>query len=372
MSSTHIPSKIQQSLWARAAGRCEFEGCNKILYEGEVTKEYGNFGELCHIIGDSPNGPRGGEESKKLAQDINNIVLMCPSCHKIIDSDTDKYTIEVVKEMKKRHEERIKLVTGIAHDKKSHVITYYSKIGNHLPDFSFNTVVSALFPNYYPESSTAVEIGMQGHALKDTNSNFWETEDNNLKTSFEYNVKQRIQKSETKHISLFPFADMPLLVRLGTLFNDIREVRVFQPHRDTNKWRWQDTGDEDIEFKLLEPDDKTKQPILVFALSTAAIINRVKDKYKGEEVSIWIITCSKPHNDFLKTEAKLREFAAFVRQTLDKLKTASQFYTEIWVHMAMPIACAFMLGHVWMPKADMKLALYDYYNNEENRTITIE
>mgnify|MGYP007069440049 CR=1 FL=1 len=59
----------------RAAGRCEFEGCNKILYEGDITKEYGNFGELCHIIGDSPNGPRGGEKSESLAQDINNIIL---------------------------------------------------------------------------------------------------------------------------------------------------------------------------------------------------------------------------------------------------------------------------------------------------------
>lgn len=53
--------KVMRLLWLRAAGRCEFEGCNKILYEGDITKEYGNFGELCHIIGDSPNGPRGGE-----------------------------------------------------------------------------------------------------------------------------------------------------------------------------------------------------------------------------------------------------------------------------------------------------------------------
>lgn len=61
MSKTNIPQKVMRLLWLRAAGRCEFEGCNKILYEGDITKEYGNFGELCHIIGDSPKGPRGGE-----------------------------------------------------------------------------------------------------------------------------------------------------------------------------------------------------------------------------------------------------------------------------------------------------------------------
>ena len=173
MSKTNIPQKVMRLLWLRAAGRCEFEGCNKILYEGDITKEYGNFGELCHIIGDSPKGPRGGEKSESLAQDINNIVLLCPACHKIIDSDPEKYTIEIVEGMKKRHEDRIRLVTGIAHDKKSHVVTYYSKIGKHLPDFSFNTISSVLFPEYYPEASTAIEISMKGNVMKESDPNFW-------------------------------------------------------------------------------------------------------------------------------------------------------------------------------------------------------
>ena len=90
------------------------------------------------------SGCRAIPVSRMAAQDINNIVLLCPACHKIIDSDPEKYTIEIVEGMKKRHEDRIRLVTGIAHDKKSHVVTYYSKIGKHLPDFSFNTISSVL------------------------------------------------------------------------------------------------------------------------------------------------------------------------------------------------------------------------------------
>lgn len=372
MSKTNIPEKVKRLIWLKAAGRCEFEGCNKILYEGEITKEYGNFGELCHVIGDSPNGPRGGEESEKLAKDIKNIILMCPACHKIIDSDTNKYTIEVVEGMKKRHEDRIRLVTGIEHDKRSHVVTYYSKVGKHLPDFSFNTISSVLFPDYFPEASDAIEISMTGNALKDSDQNFWEIEDKNLQATFDYEVKQRIHHSETKHISLFPFADIPLLVRLGTLFNDIRELRIYQPHRDTRKWEWQTSGDEDIEFQIIEPTDKSKQPVLVFALSATAIRERIRILYSNQDVSIWTVTCSNPNNDFLKTEAKLKEFAHFTRGVLDKIKASSTDFNEILVHMAMPVACAFSLGHVWMPKADMKLVLFDYYNNTENKTITIE
>lgn len=371
MSKTNISESDKRLLWLRAAGRCEFEGCNKILYEGNITNEYGNFGELCHIIGDSPNGPRGGERSKELAKDIDNIVLMCPTCHKMIDSDPKKYTTEIVKGMKKRHEDRIRLVTGIAHDKKSHVVTYYSKIGKHLPDFSFNTISSVLFPDYFPEASIPIEISMRGNVMKESDPYFWKIEDNNLRDAFAYEVKQRIQYSETKHISLFPFADMPLLVRLGTLFNDIRELKVYQPHRDTKKWEWQKSGDENIEFKIIEPTDKSKQPVLIFALSATAITERIKTLYSNQDVSIWTVTCTNPNNDFLKTEVKLKEFASFTREVLDKIN-ASSTYNEILVHMAMPVACAFMLGHVWMPKADMKLILHDYYNNAENKTIIIE
>lgn len=43
MSKTNIPQKVMRLLWLRAAGRCEFEGCNKILYEGDITKEYGTL-----------------------------------------------------------------------------------------------------------------------------------------------------------------------------------------------------------------------------------------------------------------------------------------------------------------------------------------
>ena len=72
-----------------------------------------------------------------------------------------------------------------------------------------------------------------------------------------------------------------------------------------------------------------------------------------------------------KLNEKLKEFASFTREVLDNIKTSSA-YNEILVHMAMPVACAFMLGHVWMPKADMKLILHDYYNNTENKAIIIE
>ena len=37
MSNTHIPKDVLHEIWWKAAGRCEFKGCNKPLYKHGVT-----------------------------------------------------------------------------------------------------------------------------------------------------------------------------------------------------------------------------------------------------------------------------------------------------------------------------------------------
>ena len=88
MSKTRIPKDIQHEVWWKAAGRCEFKGCNKPLYKHGITLDKCKISELAHIIGDSENGPRGDKElSKALAKDPKNIMLLCPKCHRYIDNE---------------------------------------------------------------------------------------------------------------------------------------------------------------------------------------------------------------------------------------------------------------------------------------------
>ena len=114
MSKTYIPKDVQHEVWWKAAGRCEFKGCNKPLYKHGITLDKCKISELAHIIGDSENGPRGDKDlSKALAKDPKNIMLLCSECHKYIDNEgKDKYTAEMLFDMKKRHEDRIAKLTS--------------------------------------------------------------------------------------------------------------------------------------------------------------------------------------------------------------------------------------------------------------------
>ncbi|SOC47417.1 hypothetical protein SAMN05892877_12941 [Rhizobium subbaraonis] len=56
MAKTKVDQKTQRALWARAAGRCQYRGCNCELV-GELLsgKEDKMFGFVAHIVADSPN-----------------------------------------------------------------------------------------------------------------------------------------------------------------------------------------------------------------------------------------------------------------------------------------------------------------------------
>ena len=64
----YIKKEVERELWARAAGRCQFNGCNRILYKSPVTQERVNISEKAHIYSFSEDGPRGWGPFKKIGR----------------------------------------------------------------------------------------------------------------------------------------------------------------------------------------------------------------------------------------------------------------------------------------------------------------
>jgi len=91
-------------LFAVSGNRCAFPGCALPLVDeasGKVT------GRVCHIKADSPGGLRyDAGQNEKERHGFANLVLMCPMHHDVIDSDTEKYTMERLLEIKAQHEAR--------------------------------------------------------------------------------------------------------------------------------------------------------------------------------------------------------------------------------------------------------------------------
>ena len=131
MSKTSISTRNQNLLWAISAGRCEYEGCNKVLYQDILTKKNYNSAYIAHIVADSPNGPRGDmKRSSLLSNDISNLMLLCNEHHNLIDKvDVAGHPESRLLEMKRKHEERIKRLTDISPDMSTRIILYGANIG---------------------------------------------------------------------------------------------------------------------------------------------------------------------------------------------------------------------------------------------------
>ena len=373
----YIKKEVERELWARAAGRCQFNGCNRILYKSPVTQEQVNISEKAHIYSFSEDGPRGWGPFKKNHQDLNdvgNLMLMCHDCHNTIDQDEDgiKYSAPLLQQWKKEHEYRIVTVTGIVANRKSHVVFYGSNIGEQRSPLQQEDAMEAMFPAHYPVSENPICLSMSC-SHEDKTAAFWDSESAHLNRVFNQKVLPLIENDQTKHFSLFCLAPMPLLIQLGALFTDKISVDSYQPIREPKGWNWQEFPD-GFDFVIKKPDLTNGIPVLVISVSDIINHERIR-QIMGDQVSIWELTVPKEHigNDNIRNALQLSMMRTTIRKLMIMIKTVHGSTTPLAVFPAMAVSCSIEMGRARMPKADMPWIIYDQNNKEHKfiKTITI-
>jgi hypothetical protein len=104
-----VPPIQQKIVQMRSGNVCAFPGCQAPLIKKAA---YGTrtlvVGEMAHIISEKPDGPRGnhflpaGEHNK-----YPNLMFMCLDHHTEIDKLVEKYPVELLRRMKKDHEDAV-------------------------------------------------------------------------------------------------------------------------------------------------------------------------------------------------------------------------------------------------------------------------
>ena len=358
MSTTTISSMNKYLLWVRSAGRCQYIGCNKELHTDILTKKRFNQSYIAHIVADQPDGPRGDKiRSPLLANDIDNLMLLCDSHHRLIDKiEVSAHSEPILLEMKREHEERIRNVTSIHPDKKSFIVSYNANIGDNTPNVTYPYISNFLLPDYFPSQDSSIDLGVVNSLNKDSDPDFWEIEIKNLKRKFDRYLLPRIKSGEINHISLFGFAPIPLLIRLGGLMNDILTVDVRQKRRVPDTWAF----DQDIETEYIYGGKLRSANLIALKIELSGDItdDRIKNVL-GEDVSIYSIRIDNPNNDFVKSRKQIKDFGNKVKHVLNDLKKKHGQDVILHLFPAMPVALAVEFGRVWMPKADMTVKIYD-------------
>jgi hypothetical protein len=89
-----------KKLFACSGNRCAFPKCRASMVVDQTL-----IGEICHIKGEKPTSRRYDPSQTNLERHAyDNLVLMCPNHHTVIDDDDEAYTVERLHKIKASHE----------------------------------------------------------------------------------------------------------------------------------------------------------------------------------------------------------------------------------------------------------------------------
>lgn len=102
-----ITSQTRKILWARSGNECA--RCQLALVEpGEASISKPTvIGQECHIVARSSTGPRGSEAVDIEIDGYENLVLLCPNCHVLVDSRPDLFSRAELLRVKAEHEQNV-------------------------------------------------------------------------------------------------------------------------------------------------------------------------------------------------------------------------------------------------------------------------
>ena len=101
-----IPEPTKRILYLKSRNTCAFPGCDSPLVALPLENSpHKIIGEICHIHSDKEKGPRGrGSLPSEQNNVYDNLIMLCPTHHRVVDGQHESYPAETLKEWKETHE----------------------------------------------------------------------------------------------------------------------------------------------------------------------------------------------------------------------------------------------------------------------------
>lgn len=359
-----IPETVRAQLWVAAGGRCEFTGCNQRLDQNTITKQKLFVGEHAHIIADSPQGPRGNEESKSLAHEASNLMLLCRECHKTIDARAESYPTELLRKMKKTHEERIQRLYDIDQTSTSVAVVLRHPIKQaHVPHFTDQDVANAILKNssFRHGPGAVIDLDFRQNQSQDTDPEYWSQVTRQMRERFERQFHLVSDKAPPTHLSVLGFAPMHMNMQLGVLLGNKTAAATFQWDRTRETWDFpaqRQAKPQQVQMPEVPPASGDRQLAIALAFSAEVALDAVHEAVPG--VPVVRFGVPRPTPMLVEDADDIRQFRSDITALMARVRNAG--YTRVHLFPAMPLSLAVELGRQVLPKADPPIDVWDYFN----------
>ena len=361
--SRTISERTTLFLYVRAGGMCEFDGCPKYLLEHDPTESPGNFGERAHIYAFNENGPRGraqGRPSEDQINEIENLVLLCPECHHLVDEVApEQYPVEKLRRFKSDHEARIHSLTTISKNRDTIPLVIKGLVAGRPVDISDEEMQAAAAPNYIKRRQK-IEIDLT--RIPDAPDQvFWTSACDAIDVEVHQLHRMQTRVGEALRVSVFGLGPIPLLVYLGAKLSDKIDVDLYQRHRSPEFWGWK-TGPGEASYVTRRlADSGADAPVALLVNLSGRNAAKTVVSTMDVDSTVYEITLdgSDPSPLFLNTTGDLDRFTAEYVRSLAMIREAHPAATAIHLFPAVPAPVAITLGRARLPKVDAPLVVYD-------------
>jgi hypothetical protein len=149
----NITPATRARLFSLAHNRCAFPGCTVEFFGNDLDQR--GLANICHIEDANPDLAAQDRYNPNMTDDerrsYNNLILLCPNHHKVTDN-AKTYTVEVLKQMKQDHNEKMAVFC------KESMPSKYSFALNDIISFIGKQLVEADFSTPTQAPSPALKI----------------------------------------------------------------------------------------------------------------------------------------------------------------------------------------------------------------------
>lgn len=359
MSNRSYDTKLKNHLWNVSGGMCEFEGCRTMLSREKISRQICNLSQIAHIVADSPNGPRGNENSEALSKDSDNLMMLCSYHHKLIDDNPNEYTVKRLLDMKRTHEQKVQNALYSTKYPETEIVLFESPIKGIIEaTVNYDSAVEAVLDNGYCAStaSSGIPINIPKYGLY-IDQQYWELANQDIEYYFRHDIQSFYRKNPDVPLSVFPLAPIPMIIKLGFLLGDKKVINIFQKFREPDTWKWL-SKDKTNQFfyERIQVSDKNKTIAIVISLSANVDFKRVKDVLDVD--IIYHIYAEKKGVYCIKSKEDLKAFWLEYQKVCEDIKYIDKV-DEVSVFPAIPVSAAFEIGRRYMIGIYPVLTIYD-------------
>lgn len=374
-SAPRISEATILEVYVAAGGLCSFYGCNESVMKERLTNRPARLGNIAHIVGEKPDGPRG-DDPLPLARrsEPDNLMLMCAYHHAFIDKPkhVPDYPVERLRHFKLIHEARIALVTGMPATAKTHAVRFFGQVRGNLVTVSDKEIFDAVFAHekrYTDGDVFDIDLGGIPDAPTDA---YWAAGRSKIDAVLDKRILPSIESGDVERLSVFALARIPLLCYLGRHLGDKVPTELYQKHRTgEEQWAWPPSGRE-VQFELIAHGDDPSAGIALFAAISGGDIDRVRRASKASLVYEIRPVGEAPSRTLLDSPATLQNFRKTYHEFLSTLEAKHPAAKSIDYFLAVPSPIAVICGRDLQKGIRPEIVLHELVDDEYQVAFTLK